>query len=183
MLVGSLLLALYPHEPASHEYLRKPEKVTTACLLSIWHFCMSLLPLSVHVILLGFLSFSPWHSARSPFFLAWLIWGGGERKGDERGERGRWGKKIKGRCFYSLSQVKSCMYFEQIWGGSFPIFCACVCESLQKPITQEWVSEHPRWPVYTSVGFAGLGTWVELGWQPPQGEVNLFSWESLASTD
>lgn len=70
MLVGSLLLALYPHEPASHEYLRKPEKVTTACLLSIWHFCMSLLPLFVHVILLAFLSFSPWHSARSPFFLA-----------------------------------------------------------------------------------------------------------------
>lgn len=30
ILVGSLLLVLYPHEPASHEYLIKPEKVTTA---------------------------------------------------------------------------------------------------------------------------------------------------------
>lgn len=43
MIVGSLLVVLYLHELSSREYLTDPEKVTTACLLSIWHFGMSLL--------------------------------------------------------------------------------------------------------------------------------------------
>lgn len=106
MLVGSLLLVLYPHEPASHEYLMKPEKVTTACLLSIWHFCMSLLC----VCAWDFLSFSPWHSSRSPFFLTWLIHGQGNK-----------------RTSSLLFMTGEKLYV--LWAnlrGSFPVFCVCV---------------------------------------------------------
>lgn len=47
---GFIIISFVSPWACFHEYLIKPEKVTTACLLSIWHFCMSLLCVGVHGI-------------------------------------------------------------------------------------------------------------------------------------
>lgn len=150
-IVGSLLLVLYPHELSFHEYLRAWEG----------HYSLFTLHMAFwHVPALSTCDFYPLAMALSqiPLFPCLVnsgkkerrrTLGGREDRGREGGGGGREGRRSLLCC--SL-QVKSCMYSKQIQLGSFPIFGDCVCESLWKPITQEWVSENPRWPIYASLG-------------------------------
>lgn len=87
----------------------------------------------------------------------WGQWSGGDARDAKKGDGG---EKKKGKSFllFITGAIRTGMYSGQIRGGSVPVFCVGVCASLWKPITQERVCEHPRWPVYTSAGFASLST-------------------------
>lgn len=157
MLVGSLLLVLYPHEPASPEYLIVPELYLYG--ISAWPCFLS--------VSMWFLSFSHDTQTDSLFLPVWLI------HGRQKNKRKPFLLFITGEKLYVLwanpRGKLSCFYD-----------CMCIIMGTNYPGTGFWT---PRWPVYASVGFAILDTGVELGWETLQGEISLFSGDSLASAD